>query len=191
MIRRRCNDTVTLTVDCYWWQSLCYVLSYPEPFKGQIWKKKPLKTTCQYLTVPFQSGSLIHKFLFSSVFAVLWTVDWVTIHGYLLPAVRQLQHSRISFSSIAKDHHSWKDYAIVYSDTTLIILSLLGEISPWKYFGGKLSCSPLRWSFRVVVLVVQAQMSRQKPIQRVMRAIQQQSRRIENSCSVSLSVLFY
>lgn len=88
---------------------------------------------------PLQSGCLIHTFLFSSVFAVLWTFDWVTIHGYLLPAVRQLQHSRISFSSIAKDHHSWKDYAIVYSDTTLIILSLLGwnlamKVLRWKAF---------------------------------------------------------
>ena len=113
-------------------------LAIPNPSKVK-YEKKPLKTTCQYLTVPFQSGSPIHTFLFSSFFAVLWTVDWVMIHGYLLPAVRQLQHSRISFSSIAKDYHSWKDYAIVYSDKTLIILSPLGwnlamKVLRWKAF---------------------------------------------------------
>lgn len=107
-------------------------VAIPGPSKVK-YEKKNLKTTWHHLTVP-----LIHAFLFSSVFAVLWTFDWVTIHDYLLPAVRQLQHSRISFSSIAWDYHSWKDYAIVYSDTTLIILvwllNLAMKVLRWKAF---------------------------------------------------------
>lgn len=101
--------------------------------KKNLWKQPVNILLSPFSLVPLSTSFCFHRFL--RYFELLI----VTIHGYLIPAVRQLQHSRISFSSIAKDHHSWKDYAIVYSDTTLIILSLLGwnlamKVLRWKAF---------------------------------------------------------